>query len=309
MKHFFYSFFLIFSSLLLSSACTGARKSILPTPETTCLFKLLKAMPEYGFMYGHHDDTVYGIGWYGDSARSDVKSVCGDYPGIISFDISGIEYGRRFNIDSVAFCRIREEAVNQYERGGVVSFSWHLNNPVTGGNAWDVSDTSVVEKILDQDSIHKKFSGWLDRVADFINSVKDEKGVRVPVIFRPFHENTGNWFWWGAKYCSPREYKALWKFTYEYLKNKGVNNVLFAYSPGGDDSVAYADRYPGDDFVDVLGIDIYQNGLSGRGEYLREMKDMLGFLTAFGKQHSKPIAVTETGLVTIPDHEWWTKTL
>ena len=57
------------------------------TPEAEALLNNLKSLPQKGYMFGHHDDTAYGIGWEFEEGRSDVQSVCGDYPGIISFDL------------------------------------------------------------------------------------------------------------------------------------------------------------------------------------------------------------------------------
>ena len=58
-------------------------------------------------MLGHHDDTVYGIGWEGEEGRSDVKA-CGDYPAVISFDLGELELGNAANLDKVPFDKIRK---------------------------------------------------------------------------------------------------------------------------------------------------------------------------------------------------------
>ncbi|GAK35868.1 mannan endo-1,4-beta-mannosidase [Bacteroides graminisolvens DSM 19988 = JCM 15093] len=63
------------------------------TVETKNLLINLGTIHQKGFMFGHHDDPVYGIGWEGDADRSDVKSVCGDYPAVMSFDLGRIELG------------------------------------------------------------------------------------------------------------------------------------------------------------------------------------------------------------------------
>ena len=188
------------------------------TPEARFLQTKLEKVPGYGFMVGHHDDPVYGIGWDGDENRSDIKSVCGDYPAVMSFDLGRIELGGDRNLDKVPFERIRKETVAQYERGGVVSFSWHADNPVTGKDTWDVSDSTVVKSVLPGGVNHEKFLGWLDKVADFFNSIQTSEGVKVPVLFRPWHEHTGSWFWWGEKLCTADEYKTLWRMTVDSLR-------------------------------------------------------------------------------------------
>ena len=278
------------------------------TPEARFLEKQLKEVAAHGFMIGHHDDPVYGIGWEGDSARSDIRSVCGDYPAVMSFDLGRIELGGEMNLDKVPFDRIRKETVAQYNRGGVVSFSWHVDNPVTGKDSWDVSDSTVVRSVLPGGANHGKFMGWLDTVADFLNSIRTVDGVKVPVLFRPWHEHTGSWFWWGQNLCTADEYKSLWKMTYERMQEKGASQLLYAYSPGYEpqDSTAYLERYPGDSIIDLIGVDGYQ---FDRDAYLKSMDGVLAVMKQVSEAHGKPMAVTETGYETIPDSVWWTGTL
>lgn len=72
-------------------------------------------------------------------------------------------------------------------------------------------------------------------------SLRTDAGEYVPVLFRPFHEHTGNGFWWGKGNCTAEEYIALWRFTLEYLRDtKGVHNLLYVYSP---DIVSSQDNY------------------------------------------------------------------
>lgn len=227
------------------------------TPEAYSMLNVLEKLPQHKmFMFGHHDDPVYGIGWDGDENRSDVKSVCGDYPAMMSFDLGRMEiYGDK-TLDNVSLDRIRKEVIAQYERGGMSSFSWHVDNPLTGKDSWDVSDSTVVKSVLPGGVNHDKFIGWLDKVADYLNSIQTSEGVKVPVLFRPWHEHTGSWFWWGKNLCSTEDYKALWRMTYDRLQEKGATQLLYAYSPGTEpkDSTEYLERYPGDDIVDLIGV-------------------------------------------------------
>lgn len=306
---------MVLAASLLTACGTASKKeqaanegTAARTPETERLLTNLKKSPAKGIMFGHHDDTVYGIGWEGDEGRSDVQSVCGDYPAVISFDLGELELGGEASLDKVPFEKIRKEIVNQYQRGGMVSLSWHARNPKTGGDAWDVSDTTVVRSILPGGEHHRKFAGWLDSMARFLNSLQTAEGVKVPVLFRPWHEHTGSWFWWGEKLCSPEEYKALWSMTIDSLQAKGVNNALYAYSPGTEpnDTTEYLKKYPGDERVDVIGFDAYQ---FDRNDYLATMEKSLSIIDTVGKAHNKVIAVTETGYEGVPDAKWWTETL
>ena len=202
----------------------------------------------------------------------------------------------------------RKEVIEQYKRGGMSSFSWHVDNPSTGKDSWDVGDSTVVKSVLPGGDNHVKFIGWIDKLADYMNSITLEDGTKVPVIFRPWHEHTGSWFWWGQNLCTTEEYKALWRMTYERLQEKGVTQLVYAYSPGSEpkDSTAYLERYPGDDIIDLIGTDIYQ---FDKNNYVNDMERLLKIMTQVSKAHDKAMAVTETGYEAIPDSLWWTGTL
>lgn len=293
----------------------GCSKAVKTTAENTRsieskhMLDILHKLPQQKqFMFGHHDDPIYGIGWDGDLNRSDVKSVCGDYPAMMSFDLGRMEiYGDK-TLDNVPLDRIRKEVIAQYERGGMSSFSWHVDNPVTGKDSWDVSDSTVVKSILPGGNNHDKFIGWLDKIADFLNSIQTSDGVKIPVLFRPWHEHTGSWFWWGKALCTVDEYKALWRMTYDRMQEKGANQLLYAYSPGTEpkDTAEYLERYPGDDIVDLIGVDAYQ---FDRDTYIKDLNNALTIMSQVSKTHQKAMAVTETGYETIPDSVWWTQTL
>lgn len=288
-------------------AFTPVKDSQTMSKETKALKTILNKIPFKGFAFGHQDDTNYGKNWHFEEGRSDIKDVCGDYPGVIGFDLGNIELDSVRNLDGVPFDKIRKESVNQYMRGGIVTFSWHLANPVTGKNAWDLCDKAVAS-VLYNGKNHQLYRNWLEKVAKFINSIKTPNGKKVPILFRPYHENTGSWFWWGKKFCTPEEYKILWAMTENILKKNGVNNVLYVYSPsGGITETEYMERYPGDLLIDVLGIDIYQ--MEKNDTFVKDITKSFDYISRLGKVHHKPIALTETGFVCIPINNWWTNVL
>ena len=170
---------ILYILLLLTSllACQNNKED--KTLETHILLSNLESTTLKGIMFGHHDDTVYGIGWEGNEDSSDVKSVCGGYPAVISFDLGEIELGKKENLDKVSFDKIRSEIIKHYQRDGVVSLSWHVRNPLTGGDSWDVSDSTVVSPILElqvlQHQVQRKgYFLWLhtkplNLLTDFLN--------------------------------------------------------------------------------------------------------------------------------------------
>lgn len=285
--------------------------SITNTIETQNLLRSLSQIPAIGFMFGHQDDPLYGVTWEGDSDRSDVKSIVGDYPAVMGFEIGRIEKGGKESLDNVNFDTMRQEIINQYNRGGMTTISWHMDNPMTGGDSWDVATKGVVTSVLPNGENHEMFLSWLQYGAEFFNSLVTDDGTKVPVLFRPWHEHTGSWFWWGKDNCTTEEYKELWILTYNFFQEQGVNNLLYGYSPDsqgpGD---IYMERYPGDEYVDLLGLDTYhRDNEKGIEAYQNTLNTILSFLTEEGKRRNKPIALTETGLEAIPIANWWTEVL
>lgn len=292
------------------------------TQRTENLLNNLKKLSAEGYLVGHQDDTVYGIGWVGDSCRSDVQSVCGDFPAVIGFDLGHLENGDSLNLDGVPFERMRQEIIRQFDRGGMVTLSWHLDNPLTGGTAWVVGDSLAeqekltVASVLEGGEKHEVFLGWLDTLASFLNSLETPYGVKVPVLFRPWHEHTGSWFWWGQNLCTTEQYKALWKLTVEQLKQRGVTNVLYAYSPGTEfngDAEKFLERWPGDEIVDVIGFDSYCTNNAedtvAISNYATSLDLNLKTLCEIAKLHNVVPALTETGMESLGKADWWTATL
>lgn len=299
------------------------------TQRTENLLASLRQTAEKGnFLFGHHDDTVYGIGWVADAdndstigAKSDVKTVCGDLPAILSFDLGHIELGDAKNLDGVPFERMRQEIIHHFDRGGMVTLSWHLNNPLSGGSSWVADSLKDVEKntvaaVLDGGEKHELFLGWIDRVAQFLNSLETPYGVKVPVLFRPWHEHTGSWFWWGQELCTTEQYKALWKMTVDRLKAQGVTNALYAYSPNvvnDGTQETLMERYPGDDLIDVIGYDQYcfaeVGDTAAVARYAADLDKYLGMICEAASQHDKVAALTETGFESLKTDDWWTATL
>ena len=304
-------------SLLLQGCHRGARNAGESVPGDKVLASCLKDAAEAGkVLYGHQDDLSYGHSWLvtdweSDALeRSDVRDVSGKYPAVLGFDLGGIELGDAANLDGVPFGLIRKAALTHIDRGGVVTFSWHPRNPLTGGDAWDISSDQVVASVLEGGDKHGEFLVWLDRVADFLNSLG-----HAPVIFRPWHENLGSWFWWGGKLCSADQYKALFRLTRDRLTEKGVTNLLWCYSPNGPVSAGdYLSRYPGDDVVDILGTDIYeyvgQDDFETAGtRYVGQAREMLSTLETLAAERYKLMCFSETGLEGLVDPHWWTERL
>ena len=276
------------------------------TPETKALYQTLHQRLKEGIMLGHQDDLAYGIGWYKIPGKSDVKDVSGKYPAIFGWELGALERNAPYNLDSVYFSDMKEYAKQVHEIGGINTFSWHADNIVTGNDAWDCAQDSVVRTCLPGGSNHARFLSWFDIVADFFSDLKDKEGKPIPVLFRPFHEHTGNWFWWCAQQCTPEEYIQLWKMTFDYLtKTKQINNLIWTYSPAAVPSEEkYLERYPGNEYVDLLGFDSYLYGDVER--YIAELDTNLAIITHLANRYYKIPALSETGLEAIPLDNYFT---
>ncbi|MEM6830695.1 MAG: glycosyl hydrolase, partial [Bacteroidota bacterium] len=211
-----------------------------------------------GIGIGHQDDMAYGIDWEyekdTEEQASDIKAITGSLPAVFGFDVAGVETAASYNIDSVSFDVMKHLMVEAYKSGGMVTVSWHANNPVSDGNSWEV--TPAVDQLLEQGPTREKFESWIDRLADFLTSVR-HRGKPIPILLRPWHEMNGSWFWWGDPNCTQKDYIQLWQLTVKLLRDKHkLHNLLYVYAPNTiETKEEYLNYYPGDDFVDILGID------------------------------------------------------
>jgi mannan endo-1,4-beta-mannosidase len=275
------------------------------TKETQALFDNLKKISARGFLFGHQDDLAYGIEWTGGNFNSDVQKVCGDYPAVFGWDIGHID--STFNIDGVPFADMKKWMLEVFEHGGINTVSWHQRNPLTGLSSWDTA--RVVNQLLPGGPLNGLFNSQLDKVAGFFNSLVTKDCVKVPVIFRPYHEHNGDWFWWGASSCSDEEYKAFFRYTVNYLrKAKNTDNVLMCYSTDAfNDPEDYLERYPGDSYVDILGFDDYKSirSVESRDVFVKRLKTV----SNLALEKDKAAVFSETGYESISMNDWWTKVL
>lgn len=295
----------------------------LATPETQALYRNLARLSRDHMLFGHQDDLAYGVNWEGDEDRSDVRDVTGSNPAVYGWELGGLDVGMTENLDKVDFVKMENWIRAGYARGGVITISWHFYNLVTGGNSWD--KTPAVSAIIPGGEKHQALIVALDRFADFNEALAsvDASGKKhyVPIIFRPWHEHNGDWFWWGKGNTSEADYQALWRFTVSYLRDiKGIHNLIYAYSPDrGRINLEQFEQdyfwgYPGDDYVDLVGIDNYWDmGLEyNKAPAEQQTQDLVASLKAIvqiARQRNKIAALSETGnnRLTIPN--FWTERL
>jgi mannan endo-1,4-beta-mannosidase len=271
--------------------------------ETQNLFYNLRQIAKHNTLFGMQDATGYGVGWSGDNFRSDVEDVCGDLPAVCAWSIKDVANGNGFG-------DLKQRITYIYNLGGINTVEWHMDNPYGGDFYWENNpfpDSNVVRSILPGGVNHITWRNQLDNMALFLRNLKGNKGESIPVIFRPWHEHNGGWFWWGETHCSIEEYVQLWHFTVDYLVNeKNVNNLLFAYSPDRFfTKVKYMQRYPGDDYIDIFGHDNYGDVSSPSG--IQTLLSQLRHVVELAEERGKIPALTETGLERITNPTWFTQ--
>ena len=281
------------------------------TPETENLYQNLILLQEKGFLFGHQDDLAYGVKWRYEEGRSDIKDVTGDYPALYGWDLGGIEHQKSNNIDGVPFKKMKNWIKEIYDRGGVSTISWHMDNPLTMKNSWDTTPGSL-RSILPNGEKHQLYLSWLDEAAQFLGNLKGSDGKKIPILYRPFHELTGNWFWWCKNNATPEEFKEIWRFTIHYLREtKKLNNLIIVYNTADFKSKdEFLEYYPGDDMVDMISFDKYQyTDPTKDNSFVTDVQKQLQIMNEVSVEHNKPMAIAETGYEQVPYANWWTKTL
>lgn len=285
------------------------------------------AQEERPILFGHNDALLYGRYWADSEEgrkgkkkkelKPDIYQICKAYPGLFSTDIGRIEHGHLMYWAGVTFEQMRNAMVRQHNSGGIVMASWHVRNPEHGLTyIYKEENKGTVARILKQEGrTYKTFMLYLQSVADFLLQVRDADGELIPIIFRPWHECNGHWFWWGTADCSPAEYVALWRMTHDYLESRGLTNLKYAFSPGSWfwHKGEYMERFPGRDYVDIIGVECYRQKnsgiIEGRKLFHTNLRRNLNMAKEIADSLGMPYALTETGIQANSDPEWWTKGL
>lgn len=289
------------------------------TAETKNLYKNMQKLLNKGIMFGHQDDLAYGVEWKKpDGKRSDVHDVVNDYPAIFGWDIGQIEHKSEKNIDGIPFENMTNYIKWVYDNGGINTVGWHVDNPLTLGHAWD--NTRTVNSVLPGGKKNKEYKKWMNRAAKYMKNLKGSDGKHIPLIFRPYHELNGGWFWWGKDSTSTQEYIDLYRYTVDYFKNrKHLHNLIYVFNTNTFQTAKeFTERYPGDDVIDIVSFDNYQFAKPGSPDsvlkqsslkYQAQIKNGLTILDSVAKAHHKIPTFAETGFEAIPANDWFTNTL
>jgi mannan endo-1,4-beta-mannosidase len=187
---------------------------------------------------------------------TEIHNRTGHWPAILGVDYADFAT----NGLSLTHDAPNQAVIGYWKQGGLVTISAHLYNPARTNASGGLRDKDVdLNALLDPSSeTHVRWLNELDQLADGLQQLKDAGMV---VLWRPFHEMNGNWFWWGGK--DPATFIKLWRQMFDYFtKTKGLDNLLWVYSPGSDGKTAV--YYPGDRYVDLVGLDAYTDFVDAR---------------------------------------------
>ena len=288
------------------------------TATTKSLYSYLKGLGASNqVLFGHQNDTHKCVG-KNDGVYSDTKDITGSISGIVGIDslaLTGAELGMTDVPASVA--KSVEISKKAADEGAIITLSTHMPNMSNakikatpdGKYKYDFSGCDFTEskdlsnncarESLPGGKYNAQFTAYMDIIADYALALQKEN---IPVLYRPYHENSGGWFWWGAATTDVETYNALFRYTEDYLTSKGVHNFIYVYSPNGPISSEeeYAKRYPGDDYVDIVGFDYYNDYNTYPAEYSASFMDSLRttcqVVKSFADKRGKVAAIAETGV-------------
>lgn len=228
------------------------------TPSTMGLFSYM--VDQYGskLISGQQDDVEY------------VLEKTGKEPAIGAFDLMDYSPSRIENQASLTPVRTSEAMIDwakKEEGRGIISLSWHWNAPTDLINEapdklwwsgfYTKATTFDLAAVL-ADKNGDRYQLLLRDIDAIAFQLKKLQAADVPVLWRPLHEASGKWFWWGAKGSGP--FKELWQLVHNRLTNyHQLHNLIWVYT--GTDIID-PDWYPGDAYVDIVGEDIYADAAS-----------------------------------------------
>ncbi len=216
---------------------------------------------------------------------SDLRAVAGVNPAFVESDLMWHAEARANDLAAM------REA---FRLGIVCGYCWHMRGQqapefslLPGGEA----NRPLARAILaSPDRARNPALDWFLREYE-TKAIPVFRELGFPLVFRPLHEMNGDWFWWGSACCTPEEYIRLYRLVVTHLRAQGVRNLLFAWSP---DKIFDLRYYPGDEYVDIVGLDAYEPGVVESypaTAFAEEVKKLASYAAA----HGKVAALTETG--------------
>jgi mannan endo-1,4-beta-mannosidase len=278
---------LFMTVIICVTAYGGFAQPFLPvnknaSPEAATVLRYLYGISGNHILSGQHNYNQE-LNRYSDSA----KKITGKYPAIWGTDF--IRNGKKDAGQAIV-----DESIKKSKAGYFITLMWHQGRPTDDPPyGWKESiqgkltDAQWSELVTPGTTLNARWLAQVDSIAFYLKQLRD---AHVPVLWRPYHEMNGVWFWWGNR-KGENGIARLWKQMYDrYTNYHKLNNLIWVWGANGirdlpeDQAFAYRDFYPGPEYVDILGADIYH--------FDYEQRDYNELLEL---ANGKIIALTETG--------------
>lgn len=285
MKKFLFLFFVLYSAILYSAS---AQTSFQPvnhnaTNEAKALLSYLYQLKGKSVLSGQHNYPSELV-----RSTDSIKKMTSKYPAIYGTDISDL------NDD------VLNEIIRQYKSGSIITIMYHQVKPFDDDSLGFqksvkgmVTDNQWKQIVTPGSKYHKMWLEKIDKRAEFLKKLQD---ANIPVLWRPYHEMNGMWFWYGNR-PGAEGIQKLWKMLYDRFVNyHHLNNLIWVWNANAprdwpnDEAYPYEFFYPGAAYVDVLAADVYKN------DYKQSHHDQL---ITLGK--GKLIALGEVGVMPTPE--------
>ena len=260
-----------------------------PSPEAVELLQFIHSISGNHTLAGQHCNPLAG-----STRLAGAEKLTGHYPAVFGqdfgFSAAGTWDGTNFRQQIV------DEAIRRHSEGFVITLMWHAVRPVEDEPV--VFEQSIEGRLTEREwqelvtpgmEVHERWKSQVDVIAWFLKQLRE---ASVPVLWRPYHEMNGGWFWWGRQ-AGESGYRKLCRMLFERLVYfHGLNNLLWVFNANEvrENVDPYERYYPGAEVVDVLATDVY------RGGFARHDYDELLALAG-----SKPIALGEVGKLPAPE--------
>ncbi|MFW5699344.1 MAG: glycosyl hydrolase [Bacteroidota bacterium] len=255
-----------------------------PSIEAQAVFRYLQDM------YGKK--TLSGQMWapWGINEKDYVQTTTGKLPAII-----GLDYIHQNDNDTE-----NQRAEYYWNQGGLPTIMWHWGAPSVGEGYENSKGTIDIDKcFVEGTEEYNEMWRELRLKADLLEDLRD---AGIPVLWRPFHELDGHWFWWSKE--GPELFKRLWTTMFDYfVHERKLNNLIWVLCYTAE---VKEDWYPGDEYVDIAGADTYDTGNGAHLKMFQDVESVVG-------KNTMPIAYHECGIIPDPDDcfekgamwSWW----
>lgn len=248
------------------------------TQRTENLQTNIKTYADKGTMIGQLNGTIEGIGWQCDSDRSDIKTICGDRPAAVGYELAGVESGKTQNPDGLPFDAVRKDLLKNVRRGALVTLTWTA--PDYKGNS-------------------ETLGQYVKSLAAYVNSLHDENDIKAPVVLFLYPLDGTAWY----NSLSADDYEDLYEKTKDLLADEELNNVIYGYSESYP-SANFLERFP--DGIDVVNVTVLQKkDQASLNAYRQAVEEATSRAQPFAQEHNCAYGMT-TGMESLPDSSVFT---